>query len=390
MMTGKAKKASQELEKLINEFPQEAEYKIRLANFHASNKQMDKAKEWYQKALDIDPSNPTANVAMVEFFLQSGDTTRYLNALVSIFENPQQNINSKLKTLEPLVKGLIRNKYTNHEKAIITLSEKLIQTHSSNPNANLIYGELLFSQKRYPHALKYYKTSLKSIKNNILLWQRVLECLHQGNNYTEFHNMSDNMIELYPSQASSFYYHGIILFQEENYKRAEKDLQQAVDIAVADMNIRANALRYLARVYAETDLMEKSEKTFKEAISIRPQETDISNDYAYTLAKKGLSLDKATELVEGILKQYPDNLKYKTTKGFILYKQAKYTLAEQEISQVLKSGGSEMSETLDRYGDVLFKLGKESEALSYWQKALNKGSISSTLQRKISTKQLYE
>ena len=45
---------------------------------------------------------------------------------------------------------------------------------------------------------------------------------------------------------------------------------------------------------------------------------------------------------------------------------------------------------LERYGDVLFKLGKTDAAVQYWQKALDKGSKAPQLPQKISTRQLYE
>ena len=343
-----------------------------------------------KKALDIDPSNPTANMAMVEFFLQSGDTSRYLNALMTIFENPQQSISSKLKTLEPLATSLLGGQYENHEQSILDLSLSLTQTHLGDPNANLIRGELLFYKKQYAQALKHYQTSIKSIKNNIRLWQHLLECFYQLDAKTDLQKMSAEMIELYPSQASSFYYHGIGLYQQKDYKNAEKELQQAVDIALADIDIQSNALRYLAKVYSATNLFEKSDKTFEESMLVHPNNAATIHDYAYSLTKRGQKLDKATALIKDILKKEPKNIKYQTTNGFILYKQAKYSLAEQTIGKALQQGGSEVPETLERYGDVQFKLGKEREAVTYWQKALDKGSDSSILQRKISTKQLYE
>ena len=43
---------------------------------------------------------------------------------------------------------------------------------------------------------------------------------------------------------------------------------------------------------------------------------------------------------------------------------------------------------LEHYGDVLFQLGQEAEAVQYWQKAQEKGNKSPLLEKKIMDKKL--
>lgn len=287
MATAKDKKAIQELERLSEAFPQEAEYIIRIANFYTSTQQLEEAKKYYQKALDLDPSNPTANIAMIEFFLQSGDTTRYLNALLTTFGDNNQDVETKIKVLHPLVNAVLQNKMQAHEKAILDLSQKLTQNYPQNPTAQFLQGELFFHRKDYAQAAKSYSVSLLSFKNNLQLWQHLLESLLQSNNQPEFQQKSSEMMDLYPNQISSFHYYGIALFQQQKYTQAEKELRQAIEL-----------------------------------------------------------------------------------------------------------GGEENPQTLERYGDVLFKLAKEKDAVAYWQKALDKTTDKSAntdlLRKKISNKQLYE
>lgn len=391
MRSGKEKKASQEIEMLIEAYPNEAEYVIRLANFFASTKDLEKAKTLYKKALEIDPTNPTANMAMVEFFLQSGDTSRYLDALVNTFENPHQDVSAKLNTLKSLSKQLEKGSIGSaYLGKVVEISQKLNETHPGHPEVNLILGNLLYQQKDYRQAITNYKIAIRFIKNDLSLWQNLLESLHLTNKQKELQEHSEQFIELYPSQASSYYYLGIAYYQKGAYEKSIKELKQAIDIAVADLSIQGKSLCYIAKNQEGLGNIEKAEKTYNEAISMQPNDLEITHDYAYSLAKRGTTLSKAHDLIKTILAKDPTNVKYNTTKGFILYKQEEYTLAEQTINKALGLGGNERPETLERYGDVLFKLGKENEAVNYWQKALDKGSLSAVLQRKISTKQLYE
>ncbi|WP_052597949.1 tetratricopeptide repeat protein [Aureispira sp. CCB-QB1] len=391
MKSGKQKKASQEIELLIQAYPKEAEYIIRLANFYASTKDLEKAKSLYKKALDIDPNNPTANMAMVEFFLQNGDTSRYLNALVNTFENPHQNLTTKLETLKSLSKqletGTMSSSYLDQ---VVLVGKKLLETDPGSPDANLILGDLLYQQQKYNQAVSNYKIAIRFIRNDLNLWKNLLECLLITNQQKELQKRSAQFIELYPSQAASYYYSGIAYYQTGAYQKAIKELGQVPEIAVTDMHLQGKALCYVAKSYEGLENLEKADQAYNEAILMFPNDPEIIHNYAYSLAKRGTMLNKAQELVEGILEKAPKNAKYTTTSGFIAYKQNQYSIAEQTLSKALSFGGNEQPETLERYGDVLFKLGKENEAVNYWQKALDKGSTSSLLQRKISTKQLYE
>ena len=390
MAMAKNKKASQELEKLIKAFPFEAEYLISLANFYAADQNSAKAKDYFQKALILDPDNPAANLAMIEFFLESGDTARYFLALMTVFENPQQNVSSKLKTLEPLVVSLAEGKLNGFEISIMDLSQKLIQIHPLNAKANIMFGELLFRKKNYIEALPPFKIALKSVKNNLQLWKRVLDCLMHINNKNELKKISSEMLELYPGQASSFFYHGVALFFYNDFINSEKELKLALDIAYNDKEIQAQSWRFLGRIYHSSNTIEKSKKAFEKAVLIFPENIEISYDYAYCLINAGTDLDKASTLINQVLNNQPDNLKFRTINGFLLYKQAKYNLADKELNFAINTGGAEIPETLEKYGDVQFKLNNIDKAVLYWQKAKESGSSSSILQRKISTKQLYE
>jgi len=386
----KDKKASQEIERLINAYPNEPEYLIRLANFYVSNKELDKAKAIYTQALDIDPNNATANIAMVEFFLQSGDTTRYINALMTTFENPNQSLMSKLKTLTNLKNQLSNGQLLKHEKTITSLGTKLSELHPSNPNVHLIAGDLLYQQQQYDKALEHYKVSIRSMNNNLPLWVNFLESLHQTAQYNDLYTESKKMLDVYPSQAKSSYYYGIGLFHRQEYDKAIKELNNALDIAVTDMDLQGDILRYVANCYDAQEKFEASDKAYNESILLHPSNNDAIHDYALSLTKRGKELTKAADLIQKVLKAAPNNVKYQTTNGFVLFKQGKYALAEQSIKKALDNGGHTIPTTLERYGDVLFKLGKENDAVSYWQKAVDKGAKNPNLQRKISTKQLYE
>lgn len=390
MKMGKDKKASQEIEKLIVAYPNEPEYIIRLANFYSSTGNLEQSKNLYKEALALDPNNPTANMAMVEFFLQNGDTTRYLNALSNTFDNPNQELLTKIETLQRLVKGLKNNTIgEQYASSISALSKKLVAVHPGNNMANALYGDMLYRKQSYQQAATAYEVALRFTINDLHLWQHFLESLHKTNQQKKLQEYAQKLIELYPSQAISYYYNGIANYQKAAYTKSIKDLKEVPLLAPTNMTLQGDALRYLAKNYEAQKDVQKAEKAFNEAILMAPNNLDLIHDYAYSLIKRSTELPKAATLLEGIIDKAPNNYQYTYTQSWLYYKQGDYKTAQKILDKNLDKI-QHQPQLLERYGDILFKLGKTDMAVQYWQKALNQGSKAVQLPKKISTRQLYE
>lgn len=387
---GKDRKAIQELEQLVKTYPKDPEYLIRLANYYTTIQDFTQSKIYYQKALELDPNNPTANLAMVEFFLQNGDTTRYLNALLNTFEDPSQEVTLKIKTLNDLMQGIQKGELNpSYHDNVYRLSERLIQAHPNNSKVHALRGNVLFQQQRYSAAAKQYQMAVRTISNDLNLWCCLLESLHRARRDTHFQKYAKEFIDLYPSQAYSYYYHGVALYQQGQYSQAIKDLKQSIDIGFNNMIIQGNALRYLAQIYEQKKDITQAEKAYNEAILMQPEDAEIIHAYARSLVRRKVDLEKATSLLDGICTEHPNNPYFKNTAAWLAYQKNDYAQAEQLLKTLLQSSPNQV-EALERYGDVLFRTERKDLAVTYWQKALDKGASSPLLPKKIATRQLYE
>jgi predicted Zn-dependent protease len=97
-------------------------------------------------------------------------------------------------------------------------------------------------------------------------------------------------------------------------------------------------------------------------------------------------LGKATQIIDEVLAQFPDEPRYLDTKGLILFQQGKYPEAKTYFERAC--GGAEITDKscVEHLGDVLFMLGKKDEALSYWLRAKELGSANKVLNEKITQK----
>ena len=386
----KGKKAIFELEKLMEAFPFEANYVLKLANYYVATAEQDKAKVYFQKTLDIEPTNSEANLAMIDFFLQNGDTSSYLNALLAIFENPKQGFKSKIKSLESLVITLTEGQLNPYIVSIQNLSQKLVQIYPQNGQANILNGEVYFYDKKYAKALEYFKVALNSQQNNLQLWKRTLECQRLTNNKAELVKYATTLIDLYPGQACSHYYKGIAWLYQTNYIKAVEALKLSKDLAFDDKDLTAASWRYLAWAYHRMHQSENTQKAFAASFDLLADNEETIYFYALTSIENKKDIDKSLQLVKGVIAKQPDNIQIRTIHGRLLYQQGAFKLAEQTWQYALQIGGSAQPDLIEYYGNALFQLGQKEKALEYWQEALKKGSRSSVLPQKIATKQLYE
>ncbi len=386
----KAKKAIAELENLMEAFPFESDYVLRMAGYYAAVSAQDKAKIYYQKTLDIEPSNSEANLAMIDFFLQNGDTSRYLNALLAVYENPKQAINSKIRSLESLVVSLTEGQLSAYVLSVQNLSQKLVQIYPQNVRANVLNAEVYFFEQKYTRALEYYKVALNNQQNNLQLWKRILECQRLTNNKAELIKYSANLLDLYPGQAFSHYYYGIALLYKTDYPKAVEALNLAKDIAYDDKDLLAAAWRYLAWAYHRMHQAANAQKAFSSSFDLAPDNGETIYFFALAAIEDKKDTDQTLQRVKEAVAQQPNNLQLRAIYGRLLYGKGAYQLAERAWHYALQIGGSEQPDILEYYGNALFRIGQQEKAVEYWQKALNKGSISSLLSKKIATKQLYE
>ena len=110
------------------------------------------------------------------------------------------------------------------------------------------------------------------------------------------------------------------------------------------------------------------------------------NNYAYYLSLERRDLDKAEEMRYRTVKADPNNATFLDTYAWILFEKGNYAQARIYIDEVLKwAKPDELSaDVLEHAGDIHAVTEDIEGAVGYWKQALEKGSESKLLKRKIS------
>jgi tetratricopeptide (TPR) repeat protein len=125
----------------------------------------------------------------------------------------------------------------------------------------------------------------------------------------------------------------------------------------------------LGSVFDKQKKFADAEAAFRQVLSREPENAAALNYLGYMLAERGERLDESVGYLKKALQMEPENGSFLDSLGWAYYKSEKLDLAEDSLRKAADQlkGNSVIQ---DHYGDVLFKLGKYTDAIAAWNRAL--------------------
>lgn len=386
---GNNKKAAKELERLIEAYPEEIEYYHLLAGFYEQIGEQDAANEIYKQILAIDSNDVKANIAAAAFNKGDSDMT-YLHSLKQVFAQTDVDIDVKIKELFPYVNKVADSGDKDLAMAALELSTILEEVHPEEAKAFSVSGDLLYYSDRKKEALEKYEKTIQLDDNVYLVWEQIMYIYADEKDYEKLETVAEEVMDIFPNQATAYYFNGLALARQEQYQSAISVLDQALLMSGNNVRLQFDVLSLLGEVHYANKDYKKSDTAYEKALKLNPQAAKVLDAYSNSLSNRGENLDKARVYSQQANELKPKNPQYQDTHAMILFKLKSYELAKEWLDKALINGGNNYPDILEHYGDVLFKMDDVDSAMEYWKKALEKGSTSEKLEKKITDKKMYE
>ena len=97
------KKAFQEIESLVNEYPADMRYQVILGDVYLQNGKQEEAYEAYQKVLSVEPDNPMALFSMASYYEQTGQKELYQQQLDTLLLNKKVTRIQKISVMRQVI-----------------------------------------------------------------------------------------------------------------------------------------------------------------------------------------------------------------------------------------------------------------------------------------------
>lgn len=376
-----------EFENLISSDPTEPRYYALLAEYCSKRKMDDKAIWAYNKIVELNPNDPYVHISLADFYKKKGDSQKSYEELKLGLANPDLDLNTSINLLINYYTGELTDE---QQKQALELSEILKKTHPDDVMADSFYASMLFENKEYQKASDIFRVIVKENTGNYVIWEKLLFCdlfLEQNELLA---TDAEVVVDYFPTYPLPYYFAGISNYQLKDYVKAQAYLKSGIDFVVNNNNLLEQFYSSLGDTYHALDNFAASYEAYDKALAINPANVYVLNNYAYYLSLSSEKLDKAEKMARKAVDLDPYNSNFLDTYAWVLYQQKKYKDALEWIKKAYGNGGAESGVVLEHYGDILFQLGENEEALNYWRLAKKQKDYSELLDKKIKDKQLYE
>ncbi len=396
------------IERLREANPTDLRIQKILIDSYIKTKKYDKALVLTNDALLTFPDDPALIEFKASILFKQGKFDESAEWYLKLVKSGKISFDAKLH-----IASLFMSK-SKEAKNALDLSEKIltqIEKDSSDWKVHAYLGEIKLQKKEDSLAIEYFKKAVHEAEWNSQLWERFANVLIVNQKYQEIIDEISPVIKNFPDDFFLNLILGLAYSQLSKYSEGKEFLMKAVELdpndvtALTSLGFTLNQLKetdaaivYLERalkiepenlqalstlglIYDDQKKYDDCDRVYEKALQVDSTNALILNNYAYSLAERGIQLERAYKMSKKAIEAEPENSSYLDTYGWILYRLNKLDSAKVYIQRALEK--EKNATILEHLGDVYFKLREKKKALKYWKEALRKDKSNLELKRKI-------
>ncbi|HTY36289.1 MAG TPA: tetratricopeptide repeat protein [Bacteroidota bacterium] len=408
--TSRPMQAIEIYDKILDREGDDWEILLQVAEIYNTLGKFDQAAERYKRMVDLDPSNRVLQRQLAETYARAGKMDEAIKLLESILEDDPKNA----ETLASLADIYLDQH--NFERAQV-LYEKLLSLEHTNPEVRLrvaisfmgqaqrdstyidkakpifedlkreipndwrafyYLGMIADREKQDSLARAYFERVTHLAEWNGDAWWYVGTSYFDKGEYQKLVDEMQRAKRALPRDSRIFLLEGLGYSRLEKNEEAVKALKHSLELKPDDMN----AISTLALTLDGMHRYNESDSLYERALRLDPQSHLILNNYGYSLAERGLQLDRALQMSLTAIAADPGNASYLDTAGWVYFMLAKYDDARQYIEKAIAAGGASAT-VYEHMGDIQYKLGQKEKAQEFWKQSLQLNANNQSLKDKI-------
>jgi tetratricopeptide (TPR) repeat protein len=152
--------------------------------------------------------------------------------------------------------------------------------------------------------------------------------------------------------------------------RLDKALEQ-VDLALKEQPDKAADLYYFkSSVYASKKQQDKAELALQDALKADPDHAPSNNDLGYLWAEAGKNMVDAEKMCLKAVAAEPEKGEYLDSLAWVYYKFGRFDEALRRLEEARTKPGGDDPVILEHLGDTLWRLKQNDRAADFWRAAL--------------------
>ena len=405
-------------EKLLADEPNNWDVLLQAAEVCGLLGQYDNAAGYYKHMLDNDPGNRPLQRQLAETYSKAGKIEQAITLLESMHEVDESDDQVTAILAEiyldrgaydkalPLYQSLLKGEKANpelklrvgvayvgqiqHDSTFVDKAREIFeQLRTEMPDDFRVYwylGIIAANQKQDSLAATYFEKVTSLNDKNAEAWWFL------GSNYFdrgEFQKVLETMGRartLFPNDGRFPMLTGLAYSRLGQPEPAIEMLERSYRLNPKDLN----TLGQLALTYDGLKRWKECDSLYEEALRVDSTSAAaaiVLNNYGYSLAERGLQLERALKMALRAVELEPNNASYLDTLGWIYFRLSRFEDAQAYVAKAVSTGQAS-AVVNEHLGDIYFKLGNKEKAEEYWQRALKMDESNQALKEKIERRSL--
>lgn len=377
-----------EVDHLRESSPKNVDFQVFSGDIYAMFGQNDKAKSFYDKACELDPSSGLAYYSRAQFYNSMGDSAAFNREVFQALQQKSLDVETKLAILRSYIQEMYND--STQLPRVGKLFDVLIDQHPHEHDIHALYSRYLIVTKDYAKAAEQTERALDLDPADEEGWEMLTSLYLQENKLDEAKAAIKRSFRYYPENGRQYLVLGSIHDQQGEREKAPKEYERALEL------IDSTDTKTISRIYGAMgdnlyarQLLDSAFTAYQKALLYDPENYLALNNCAYYLACEGRDLDDALSMVETAIKAEPDNPTTLDTYAWVLFKRKDYAKAREIIDKTLELTDERSEEILEHAGDIHFMDGDPDGALEFWKEALQLAPDNELLERKVKHKTYF-
>jgi len=377
------------LKELSDSHPLDLNYKTMLGNWLMKNDRKDEAYKNYMSVLKEEPDNNYALSSLYDYYNATGDEEKAHDLLVKLLTMDKTPVSMKATLMRSFISAN-ESEGGDSTKVLVLFDKILAEKQNDSDMAELKAAYMNLKKMPADSVVNAYKAVLDIAPDNAGARLELVQTLWAQKNYDAVIDLCKPAQQYNPDEMVFYYFSGLAHFNKHDSDAALEDFRRGVGQINSNSNsdIVSDFYAIMGDIMHEKGMKNEAFAAYDSCLQWKEDNIPCLNNYAYYLSEENMNLSKAETMSHKTIIAEPKNATFLDTYAWILFCQERYAEAKIYIDQTLNNidSAAENSTIFEHAGDIYSMNGMLDEALKYWKQALDGGSGSAVLPKKIQQK----
>lgn len=391
LQLGESDKSALEMKELMEQHPNDLNYKTLYANAMMINGQRDEAVKLLYQVLDEEPDNIRAQVGLKGYYSSEEDSSAVMDMTRRILLNPRATTEDKVYQMRSLI--ALNEDSDGDSTQILNLFREMLNQPTPDPDiAELTAAYMDLKKMPRDSIAQALELVLRLAPERTTPRLQLVQYAWENDNNDSIISLCQAARQYNPEEMAFYYYQGMAYYRQDDTDHALEAFQNGISVINEDSSpeIVSDFYAVMGDLLFLKDRKREAFEAYDSCLQWKPDNIGCLNNYAYYLSLDGENLEQAELMSYKTIKAQPTNSTYLDTYAWILFMEGRYAEARIYIDQALQNDSAVGAVVTEHAGDIYALSGDMEGAMALWRQALEMDSQNKLLARKLKKKKYFK